>query len=95
MFCKTKSKHSYIPPICLVLTSFIAGSYDVDYPVECDDEYWEDADGNPVFEQPPDKPAKPSFFRYFLRLKQIHMYALRTIVSISIVADLPVTDYVF
>ena len=60
---------------------FLSRSFDVELPVECDDEYWEDAEGNAVFKQPPGKPSKNSFFRYFLRLKQIHMFALRTVVS--------------
>ncbi|KAI0090935.1 fungal-specific transcription factor domain-containing protein [Irpex rosettiformis] len=57
--------------------------YDVDYPMECDDEYWENAEGKAVFEQPAGKPSKTSFFRYFLRLKQIHMFALRTVYAIN------------
>lgn len=56
---------------------------DVDYCIECDDEYWVDADNNPVFEQPKDKPSKITAFNASLRLKQIHAFALRTIVRCS------------
>lgn len=64
-------------------------SFDVELPVECDDEYWVLTDHpNPekphkkcvVFKQPPGKPSKITYFNCFLRLNQILAFALRTIV---------------
>lgn len=48
--------------------------------LECDDEYWLDANSNPVFEQPPGQPSKIAFFNSWLRVKQIHAFTLRTVV---------------
>ena len=53
---------------------------DVDFPAECDDEYWLTADPAQAFKQPEGKPSTVSFFIAQLRLKQIHAFALRTIV---------------
>ena len=58
-------------------------SFDADLPIVCDDEYWVHPDPEKAFKQPPDKPSKVVFFNYVLRLSQIHGFALRTIVSIS------------
>ncbi|KIJ08246.1 hypothetical protein PAXINDRAFT_31743, partial [Paxillus involutus ATCC 200175] len=59
--------------------------FDVDYPVECDDEYWDSEDPNPeqAFKQPPDKPCAMSFFTSSLKLNHILAIALRTIYSID------------
>ncbi|KAF8838282.1 hypothetical protein BDN67DRAFT_997756 [Paxillus ammoniavirescens] len=56
--------------------------FDVDFPVECDDEYWEHPDPEQAFKQPPDKPCTMSFFTSFLKLNHILAVALRTIYSI-------------
>ena len=56
-------------------------SFDLDLPVECDDEYWSPTDPKDAFKQPPGKPSKMSFFIAFLKLSQILAFALRTIVS--------------
>ena len=58
-------------------------SIDIDYPIECDDEYWENEDPALAFKQPPGKPSTVAFFNYTLRLNKIHAYALRTIVCLS------------
>ena len=63
-----------------VLTACII-SLDIDVIVECDDEYWLDADGQPLFEQPPGLPCKVSVYNYVLRLHRILAYASRTVVS--------------
>ena len=55
-------------------------SFDVDLPVECDDEYWTNPDPNLAFKQPEGKPSTVVFFNCALRLTQIHAFALRTIV---------------
>ncbi|TCD62493.1 hypothetical protein EIP91_006814 [Steccherinum ochraceum] len=66
--------------------------FDVELPVECDDEYWEISENpNPekshkkivAFKQPAGKPSKITYFNCFLRLNQILAFALRTIYSIN------------
>jgi len=55
--------------------------FDVDLPVECDDEYWVQDGSTLQFLQPDDKPPITSFFNCFLRLNQIQAFAMRTIYS--------------
>jgi hypothetical protein len=55
-------------------------SMDVDFPVECDDEFWFHPDPKQAFKQPKGKLSSVSFFNSLLRLKQIHAFALRTLV---------------
>lgn len=57
--------------------------FDLELPVECDDEYWIVTDTELRFQQPPNKPSKITFFNCFLRLNQILAFALRTIYSIN------------
>ncbi|KAF9236278.1 fungal-specific transcription factor domain-containing protein [Melanogaster broomeanus] len=57
--------------------------FDLDLPVECDDEYWEHPDPDQTFKQPPEKPSTVSFFICFLKLNHILAFALRTIYSIN------------
>ncbi|KAF8834771.1 hypothetical protein BDN67DRAFT_914233 [Paxillus ammoniavirescens] len=57
--------------------------FDLDFPVECDDEYWEDPNPEQAFEQPPGKPSTMSFFTSYLKLNHILAFALRTIYSIN------------
>lgn len=52
---------------------------DVDLPVECDDEYWDNPDPSLAFQQPPGKPPNISYFIYRLKLNQIQNIALRTL----------------
>ena len=61
--------------------SSIESSFDLDLPIECDDEYWENDNPELAFKQPPGKPSLVTFFNCFLRLNQILAFALRTIVS--------------
>lgn len=70
---------------------------DVDFPVECDDEYWvtEDSGSAPnllsdtrkggrlIFRQPPDKPSLVTAFVVFLKLNQVLAVVLRTIYSLK------------
>ncbi|KAF8800208.1 hypothetical protein BYT27DRAFT_7227519 [Phlegmacium glaucopus] len=51
--------------------------FDLDLPLECDDEYW---DNN--FQQPPGIPSSIMFFNSFLRLMDILAYTLRLIYPI-------------
>jgi hypothetical protein len=55
-------------------------SFDLDMPVDCDDEYWEPDDPTQAFKQPPGRPSRIAAFIYSLKLTQILGYALRTIV---------------
>ncbi|SJL11421.1 uncharacterized protein ARMOST_14824 [Armillaria ostoyae] len=76
---------------CLILldrhTSFYHGrpsairdeDFDLDLPLEVDDEYMESAE---PFKQPPGTPSKMVYFTSHLKLCQIMSYALRTLYSI-------------
>jgi hypothetical protein len=57
-------------------------SFDLDHPLEVDDEYWETPEGTHGFKQPSDKPPKVAFFNCYLKLNQILAFALRTIVRL-------------
>jgi hypothetical protein len=59
------------------LYSRLLFSLDLDLPLECDDEFWEDG-----FQQPPGKPSSIAFFNCYLRLLDIHAYAMRSIVRL-------------
>ena len=56
-------------------------SFDLELPLEVDDDYWEHPDASQAFKQPPGMPSSISFFNCFLKLTQILAFALRTIVS--------------
>lgn len=53
--------------------------FDLDYPVECDDEYWETSDPGKAFQQPPGNPCKISSFVWMIKLSEIIGFALRTL----------------
>ncbi|KAK0460990.1 fungal-specific transcription factor domain-containing protein [Desarmillaria tabescens] len=53
--------------------------FDVDLPVEVDDEYWEPEDPNMAFRQPPDVPCTITAFNLFIKLSQIVAFTTRTI----------------
>ncbi|KAJ7648443.1 hypothetical protein B0H17DRAFT_958996 [Mycena rosella] len=55
----------------LYSTSDSALSYDVDYPAECDDEYWETSDPDMAFKQPPGRPSVISYTIAYLKLMEI------------------------
>ncbi|KAK0442947.1 fungal-specific transcription factor domain-containing protein [Armillaria borealis] len=52
---------------------------DVDFLIECDDEYWENSDPEKAFKQPPGIPSKVAYFNTALRLNQLLGFCLRTI----------------
>lgn len=56
-------------------------SFDLDLPIECDDEYWDNSDPHLRFKQPPNKPSLVTHFILYLRLNQVLAFMLRTIVS--------------
>ncbi|KAF5383426.1 hypothetical protein D9757_006104 [Collybiopsis confluens] len=53
--------------------------YDVELPVDVDDEYWDHPDPELNFKQPAGKPSKISFFIHYLKLMDILAYAMRVI----------------
>ncbi|KAG1887099.1 fungal-specific transcription factor domain-containing protein [Suillus subluteus] len=57
--------------------------FDLDMPLECDDDYWEHPDPDQMFKQPPGKPSLVSYFVNVLKLNHILAFALRTIYSIN------------
>lgn len=62
-----------------LLTLFI--SFDLDLPVDCDDEYWDHPDPEKCFKQPCNRPSSVSSFILYIRLQKILAFSLRTIVS--------------
>ena len=56
-------------------------SYDADYPLEVDDEYWEHPDPEQWFKQPTGKPSLVTAFNVFLKLKKLLAFALRAVVG--------------
>ncbi|KAJ3712064.1 fungal-specific transcription factor domain-containing protein [Lentinula raphanica] len=57
--------------------------YDLDMPIECDDEYWEHPNPALAFKQPPGKASTVSAFNTFIRLNVLLSIALRTIYAIN------------
>lgn len=58
--------------------------FDLDFPLEVDDEYWIPSDpSQSAFKQPEGKPSIVSGFICMLKISQIKAHALRTIVSYS------------
>ncbi|KAF9021193.1 hypothetical protein BDZ89DRAFT_1019740 [Hymenopellis radicata] len=56
---------------------------DIDFPAECDDEYWEHPDPEQAFKQPPGKPSYIAYFNTYLRLNQLLSFCLRTVYSLN------------
>lgn len=75
-----KSKHRYHIEDTDWLISWY--SIDVDFPIECDDEYWDNEDPQQNFVQPTNKPSEISYFISLLKLMEIAAYVKRFIVSI-------------
>lgn len=61
-------------------------SFDVDLPLEVDDEYWETEDPSAAFQQPLGIPSKVGAFILFIKLSQIVAFAMKTVVSASMLA---------
>lgn len=64
------------------LCFFLGSSIDVDYPMECDDEYWTHPDPVQCFIQPEGKPTNMSWSLAVIKLREIQATASRTIVGI-------------
>ena len=56
-------------------------SFDVDYPVDVDDEYWDTGDPETSFKQPEGVNSKLSYFVCILKLCRIIGEVIRTVVS--------------
>ncbi|KAJ7141278.1 fungal-specific transcription factor domain-containing protein [Mycena epipterygia] len=57
--------------------------YDIDYPVACDDEYWENPDPQKRFQQPEGKPSVYAFIVVYLKLIEILGMTQKTIYSVK------------
>ncbi|KAJ7598696.1 hypothetical protein C8J56DRAFT_881289 [Mycena floridula] len=57
--------------------------FDIDMPIDCDDEYWESPDPELAFKQPPNEPSKISFFICFIRIADLTASVLRTLYCIN------------
>jgi len=66
------------PCVCVHGTS---GSFTAEYPLEVDDEFWENDDPQLAFRQPPDKPSTVAAFNLWLRLTDFAASALHRFVS--------------
>ena len=64
-----------------VCYSLFFARFDLDYPIECDDEYWEADDPEQAFRQPPGKPSTVTSFVHMLKLFVIMAFAHRTLYS--------------
>ncbi|GJE89779.1 Zn(II)2Cys6 transcription factor [Phanerochaete sordida] len=66
--------------------------FDLDYPIECDDEYWLADDSRDAFKQPPEKPSAVSHFVWYLKLMRINSRALQTLYSLQGAKNLQVPE---
>ncbi|KAJ7581430.1 fungal-specific transcription factor domain-containing protein [Mycena floridula] len=62
--------------------------FDVDLPIECDDEYWEHPDPAQAFQQPIDKPSQVSAFICFIQITDMTATALRKLYCINKIRNL-------
>lgn len=59
-------------------------SFDIDLPLEVDDEYWENEDPSAAFQQPSGLPSKVGAFNLLIKLSQIVAFALKTVVGVRL-----------
>ncbi|TRM66698.1 fungal-specific transcription factor domain-containing protein [Schizophyllum amplum] len=57
--------------------------FDLEYPIECDDEYWDHPDPNKAWKQPPGRPSWITYFVTKLRLCMLTARCLKSIYSIN------------
>lgn len=70
--------------VCTVLgrpCSIQDEDYDIDYPLECDDEYWSHEDPQKAFKQPSDTPSSMTYFNWYLKLTKIQNRVLCKVYS--------------
>lgn len=79
--CHSRRRVRFCQPVSMQCLLNFYYSFDLEMPIECDDEYWVTSDPDMAFKQPAGKPSTVTFFNCLLRLNQILAFALRTIVS--------------
>ncbi|KAJ6498264.1 fungal-specific transcription factor domain-containing protein [Mycena vulgaris] len=57
--------------------------FDVELPIECDDEFWENVDPARAFKQPAGRPSQITFFNCFIRLNNIWAFSLKMLYSLN------------
>ncbi|THU89665.1 hypothetical protein K435DRAFT_841716 [Dendrothele bispora CBS 962.96] len=57
--------------------------HDSEYPVECDEEYWENIDEAKAFVQPEGKPCRTSVFNHYIKLNEILASVLRLLYPVQ------------
>jgi len=57
-------------------------SFNLELPIDCDDEYWPVDDESEGFEQPPGKPSKLTMFILMIKLFHLQADVVRAIVSL-------------
>ena len=61
--------------------SLTPSSIDTEFPIECDDEFWDTPDPAMMFKQPEGTPSKMTAFILTIQLNQILLTCLRALVS--------------
>ncbi|KAH9481989.1 ABC-transporter-regulating transcription factor [Psilocybe cubensis] len=77
LVCLDSAESSFVGRAC----SIPLEAYDLDYPIECDDEYWDTGDRETCFRQPEGKPCSISAFVALIKLCEILGFVLRTLYS--------------
>ena len=73
----------FFHPCLLLYCSHSINSYDLEFPLEVDDEYWLHPDPEQAFKQPVGKPSTVSFWVHLLRLLDTFGVAQRSIVRLA------------
>jgi hypothetical protein len=63
-------------------------SFGIDLPLDCDDEYWFNADTSKAFQQPSGQPSRIGQYIELIKLKLIHARTLRTLVGMILPSSL-------
>ncbi|KAJ7099786.1 fungal-specific transcription factor domain-containing protein [Mycena epipterygia] len=77
--------------ICTVLGRPCTTQYedfDAELLIECDDEFWENADPVRAFKQPVGKPSRITFFNCLIRLNNIQAFSLKMLYGLNKTKDL-------
>ena len=77
--CNARRRVSLQQIFNVLLPNYSLRSFDLDYPIECDDEFWNTSDPEQAFKQPPGKPCKVSCFIWSIKLAELLGFALRTL----------------
>ena len=75
---------------CVLVCLFDFGSFNAEYPLEVDDDFWETDDPQLAFMQPSDKPSMVIAFNLWLRLTDFAASTLQSLVgAFSTVSSCP------